>query len=426
MQAYGPGETAKAALDVVVVGAGIGGLCAALACRRGGHLVTVFEQAPVLGPVGAGITLAPNSTRGLFALGVRPWLEPYASRVQAVVRRRWQNGAVLGSYRLADDVEADYGFPYWHVHRADLHAALVGAALDPAGPGKPVTLRLGTRIEAVDASGRAPAVVVTADGARYPADIVVGADGIHSRIRDIVIGPDAPRCSGDVAYRTMLPMATIVARPKLREMFAAPVLNNWMGPGRHLVHYPVRADTILNVLAVVPGDAPIPESWSASASPRELTASFEGWDSRLLTLLRLAESVSRLALYDREPLASWVAGHVCLLGDACHAMLPYQAQGAGQAIEDAVALAAALVSVGDGDDIETALHAYEAERLPRASVIQAGSRSNGKLFHLPDGEAQRARDAALARGEGEFATFQQLWSSASHPLDFAEGNARSA
>lgn len=397
------------ALNVIVVGGGIGGLAAAISLRQAGHRVTVLEQARQLSAIGAGITLAPNATAALDRLGVSARLAGFAVSPTRMVRRRWQDGTTLGSVPLSDEVKRLTGSPYWHVHRADLHLVLREAAEAAEGTGERASLRLESTVIAVEAGDPGPAVVVTEDGARYPADLVVGADGIHSVVRSTLLGADRPEYSGDVAYRALIPRQAFQAADELASMFSEQVLANWLGPGRHLVHYYVRGGSVLNVLAVVPGDENTEESWSIPGEVRDLLATFSGWDRRLLGLLSLIEATNRWALYDRKPLDTWVAGRVALLGDACHAMLPYQAQGAAQALEDAIVLRRLLTGV-DRDGVASALKQYQEVRRPRAAKVQTGSRGNRMLFHFPDGEEQRLRDAALASGEGEFASLGWLWS----------------
>lgn len=394
-------------LDVLVVGAGIGGLAAAIACRQAGHRVTVLEQADRVAPVGAGITLAPNATSCLAELGVASVLTDVASCPSLLLRRRWSDGYVLGALPLGDEVASRVGSPYWHVHRADLHAALEQVASDPHLSNPPVDLALDRRVTKVAHSGSSVEVYDMA-GTVTRADVVIGADGLHSAVRDCLFGAEPPLNSGDVAYRTVIPIDVITRYSDLAEVFASAELNCWLGPGRHLVHYPMRAGHLLNVLAVAPATRATSESWSALGSREELVSTFAGWDDRLLKMLCLAEEVRCWALYDRAPMMDWVAGNVALLGDACHAMLPYQAQGAAQAIEDAVAIGHALRGV-QADGISDALRGYQAARHGRATEIQAGSRVNGPQFHLADGPEQEARDRALGSGQGEFETLDRLW-----------------
>lgn len=394
---------ARRSLDVLIVGAGIGGLSAAVALRRTGHRVTVLEHAPELGEIGAGIQVAPNATRCLFALGLRERLEQKAVAAQRSVRRRWEDGRILGEYPLGADVEERFGSPYWHMHRADLHAGLAEAALDPVGPGQPVDLRLNTAVVGVEPDA---GIVVTEDGSRLHADLVIAADGIHSSVRHAIWGPDTPVDSGDVAYRALIPRATIEASPELLEIASDPVLTVWLGPDKHVVQYYVRGRSVLNVVACVPAVTAALESWTGAGDTKDLLASIEGWDDRVRALVGAAPEFMCNAIYDRAPLETWVAGRVALLGDACHPMLPYQAQGAAQAIEDAVVLADTLEEL---DDVEAALHAYEARRYERATKVQGASWKNRHLFHLPDGEEQQQRDEALDDQQGDFDSYSWLW-----------------
>lgn len=401
-------------LEILIVGAGIGGLSAAVSLRHSGHRVTVLEQASRLSEVGAGIQLAPNATRALFALGLRESLIQEAVAATSSLRRRWATGEVLGAYPLGAGIEARFGAPYWHMHRSDLHDALIRAAVGAESPGPPVTLHLGASVVGIEPEAGRSALVVTAEGARHVADVVVGADGIHSRVRETIAGPDQPSYSGDVAYRALIPASAISASPELSSIAGEPALTIWLGPNAHVVQYYVRHQALLNVVAIVPGDDAAPESWSAEGRTEDLLAALQGWDARLQTLVDSIPRVKRWALYDREPLDIWTEGRVCLLGDSCHSMLPYQAQGAAQAIEDAIALAGALDGV-HRSDVTDALHAYAIARQDRAAAVQAASRHNRKLFHMPDGEDQRQRDAALRVSAGDFDSYAWLWGSQDGP-----------
>ena len=364
-------------LRVAVVGAGIGGLTAALALRRAGLEVRVFEQAPVLREVGAGIQLSPNATRVLARLGVADALARVAVRPEAIEHRRWQDGRVLLRQPLGDEVEREFGAPYYHVYRPDLLGVLRDAL-----PGDLV--RLNRRCVGV-ADGR----VTFEDATTLDADVVVGADGIHSIVRAAVAGADAPRFSGNIAYRGL------VAAERLAHLGLPRRGNSFLGPNRHFVHYWVAAGRLMNFVAVVPGGEWRVESWSATGEVADALAEFTGWHPQVTTILAAAACTHRWALYDREPLARWRRGRLVLLGDAAHAMLPFMAQGACQAIEDAAVLARCLTSA-TRDEVPEALARYEAIRAPRATEVQRASRENATLYHLPDGPAQEARDARYA------------------------------
>lgn len=368
-------------MRAVVVGAGIGGLAAALALRAVGVDAVVYEQADALREVGAGIQLAPNATRVLHRLGLADALARVGVRPEAIEHRRWEDGRVLLRQPLGEACERIFGAPYYHVYRPDLLDVLAGALPRDA-------IRLAHRCVAV--AQDADAATLTFDnGARVRAPVVIGADGIHSTLRARLLGPESPRFSGCVAYRGLVP-AERVAHLGLPRCS-----NGWLGPGRHFVHYFVGAGARrLNFVAIVPaGDWRI-ESWSATGEVADALAEFDGWHPTVRTIIAAADRTHRWALYDREPLDTWGAGRVALLGDAAHAMLPFMAQGACQAVEDAAVLARCLAD--DVADTPAALRRYEAIRKPRVWEVQRASWRNATTYHLPDGEDQRARDAAWA------------------------------
>ena len=368
-------------MRVLLVGAGIGGLSAALCARRLGLDVAVYEQAGELHEVGAGIQLAPNATRILHRLGLGGTLATVAVRPAATELRRWEDGRRLWTQPLGDAIEARFGAPYYHLYRPDLLSVLA-AALPPA------CLHLGRRVVAVEDT-MGGAAVRFEDGSTAEGDVVVGADGIHSVVRAGAIGADAPRFSGSIAYRGLVPAERLAA-------LGLPLVSNaWLGPERHFVHYFVAAARLLNWVAIVPGRGWQVESWSATGEIADALADFEGWHPQVRAIIGAADRTHRWALYDREPLPRWSTGHATLLGDAAHAMLPFLAQGACQAIEDAVVLARCLADFAAAA-VPHALARYEAIRKPRASRVQNGSRGNATTYHLRDGPAQRERDAAYA------------------------------
>jgi 2-polyprenyl-6-methoxyphenol hydroxylase-like FAD-dependent oxidoreductase len=368
-------------MDVIVIGAGIGGLTAALALVRAGIGVRVFEQAPALREVGAGIQLGPNGTRVLHRLGLEAPLARVAVCPVRSELRRWDDGRVLWTQPLGPQVAERYGAPYYHVYRPDLLTVLAGAV--PAG-----VVHLGHRV-----TGLAPDAdrieVAFADGTTARADALIGADGIHSTVRAALLAPESPRFSGSTAYRGLVPVDRLRALDLPRHGYA------WLGPERHFVHYYVAGGRLLNFVAICPaGDWRI-ESWSARGEVADALAEFAGWHPTVRAIIAAADQTHRWALYDREPLPRWSVGRVSLLGDAAHAMLPFLAQGACQAIEDAAVLARCLAAA-DRRSVPDALSRYEALRRPRASRVQQGSFENATLYHLPDGPAQEARDARYA------------------------------
>jgi salicylate hydroxylase len=366
---------------IAIVGGGIGGLAAAAFLYQSGLSCALYEQRGELREIGAGVAVTPNAARLLRRLGVLDALLKTAVRLEIGWEfRRWQDGTVLSAELLATRCEQLYGEQTYTAHRADLVEALCRAV--PAG-----TIRLGQRVTAIGVNG-ATATLTFADGEVTEADVIIGADGIHSVIRATLIEPVPPVHSGLSAFRALVPARDapeIARRP-------AQVL--WLGPDHHLVHYPVRAGELINLVAIVPAGDYTTESWTATATVEELLAEFAGWDPRLTSLIQAAATPGRWALLDRQPLRQWSHGPITLLGDAAHPMLPFFAQGAAQAIEDAATLARCLAE--DPTDPSAALRRYEADRIPRTTRIQEVSHARAYLNHLPDGPEQRARDEAFA------------------------------
>lgn len=396
--------------EVTVAGGGLGGLTTALALRQKGLRVTVLEAAPQLGEVGAGIQTAPNASRILMGLGLRGALQRIHTEPQDQVRRRWADGSVIASLPLARRVVDQYGAPYWHYHRADLHAVLLEACLDPAGPGPVVAVHTDAQVVELDRSDAERPVAVTARGDRHAADVLVGADGIRSAVRDLAGFDDTLVFSGEMAYRALIPGDSIVADPATRFLADRFQSTIWYGPDKHLVHYMIRGGEHLNVVAIVPCTEEVRRDWSAPASAEDMVADFDGWDDRVGAMLSKAkDDVSVWALFRRRRDPVWVDGRVALLGDACHAMLPYQAQGASQAMEDAAVLAEELGSV-TRDGVDGALARYVHRRAKHAGMVQDASLRNMDFYHLPDGPAQRERDEKLRRFDGESdVSYDWLW-----------------
>lgn len=369
---------------VAVVGAGIGGLALAGALARAGMRCEVYEQTKRLAEVGAGVQLAPNAVRPLRRLGIGPALRARGVRIEATEIRGW-DGRLVARTPLGEECERLFGAPYYTVHRADLHEALVNSV--PADQ-----LHLGHRLRRVeeDADG---VTLRFEDGATRRADVVVGADGIHSAVRDALVH-DEPVFSGLGVYRGLLPMERL---PRSATRDAAVRL--WLGPGAHIVCYPVSGGAQVSFAATAPLAEPTGESWTAEADAEDLVREFGDWrglPAQIANAVRAAGRVRRWALHDREPLQQWSTARLTVLGDAAHPMLPFMAQGANQAVEDAFDLAGCLAGVGS-DGVPAALARYESLRAPRTASIQQGSRGNGDVLHLPDGEAQRERDEAMRR-----------------------------
>ena len=366
--------------EIAIVGGGVGGLAAAAFLHRAGLPSTVYEQASELKAVGAGVVVAPNAVRMLRRLGVLDsFLEQAVQLEVGWEFRRWQNGRVLSAEDLAAGCERLYGEHTYTAHRADLLDA-IGSAV-PAG-----TVRLGRRCVQLEAAGPRP-VLRFVDGEVVEPDVAIGADGIHSVVRSTIAESSPATYSGLCAFRALVPAerAPFFAR--------RPAQTLWIGPGHHLVHYPVSAGRLVNLVAFAPaGDYSI-ESWTATATLDEFLAEFAGWDPRLVDLIRAAGTPGRWALLDRAPLARWSVGGATLLGDAAHPMFPFFAQGAAQAIEDAAVLAACLTQ--DRADPTCALQRYEALRRPRTSRLQEVSHARSFVNHLPDGPEQETRDTSF-------------------------------
>jgi salicylate hydroxylase len=365
---------------VAIAGGGIGGLAAAAFLRRAGIEVAVFEQARELREIGAGLVVAPNTVRLLRKLGLHEGLIGSGVRLEVGWEfRRWENGDVLFGQRLDQSVGM-YGEDTWVVHRADLLALLRSAV--PAD-----ALHLGARAVGVDQDADGIRLLLD-DGTAVDADVVIAADGIHSVLRGLTTSPEPPRYSGICAWRSLVPAESAP------ELARRPVQTLWLGPQRHLVHYPVSGGRLINLVAFTPaGDFDV-ESWESRGRMEDLAAEFAGWDPRLEALVAGAQEVGRWALLDRDPIDTWTSGRLTLLGDAAHPMFPFFAQGAGQAVEDAAALA---VCLGDpAASVAEALARYQAVRGPRTARVQLASRGRRAHHHLPDGPEQRARDAAFA------------------------------
>ena len=371
----------SAPLKVAVIGAGIGGLTAALSLRRAGLAVEVYEQAPELTEVGGGINMGPNATRILRRLGLAEGLDREGVRPAGTHQRRWRDGRTLQRAPLNPLCEELYGAPHMTLHRADLLAVIASGF--PAEH-----IHLGHRLVGLaDRGGRAEAWFE--NGARISADVLVGADGIHSTVRAALFGDEEPRFAGCVAYRGLVPVERIA------DLGLEIGSQSWVGPGAHFVHYFVSRGELLNFVGWTEHDRWNREDWTDRATIERALAAFEGWHPQVRRIIAAAETCFIWALFDREPLPRWSVGHTTLLGDACHPMYPFMGQGAAQAIEDGATLAACLAAAA-GDPAE-ALRRYERLRLPRVTRLQEMSRANKTRFHMPDGPAQQGRDAEWAK-----------------------------
>jgi salicylate hydroxylase len=360
---------------VAVVGAGLGGLTAAIALRQRGFDVTIYEQAPQLGEIGAGIQLSPNAMRVLIGLGLDQTFEAIAFEPNRHVVRNGKTGSLVSATQMKGTFRAQYGAGYFGAHRADLHAVLQRAV--PAD-----CVRLNAKCTAVRQIAD-HAILAFADGSEASADIVIGADGIRSSVREALFGPDAPRFTGHIVWRGLVPTSAL---PK---GLVDPDMTAWFGPRGTVVCYYVRRGELVNWIAHYETDWR-EESWSVETDWREAAQAFEGWHPVLRELFSHTERCYKWALYDRDPLPQWTKGRVTLLGDAAHPMLPYLAQGAAQALEDAYVLADTLAQMRG--DPEAALQAYEAARRPRTSRIQLHARERGRINNATSIVARLKRD----------------------------------
>jgi salicylate hydroxylase len=361
--------------NVVIVGGGIGGLFAANALIAHGLQVSVYEQAPSLGEIGAGVFLTPNSVRQLQRVGLGPAVEKRGARVGSESRYFRHDGTPIAPVQVTDSSgwNATFG-----MHRADL-VEMLAAAL----PGEVV--HTGHRSSGFEQTGDA-ARVSFANGAVVEGDVVIAADGIHSELQQHVTPPSRPVFHGSVAYRGVLAHERIPHWPTDCWLM-------WLGKGKHFLTFPVRAGKLINYVGFVPADQEMKESWSAPGDPDVLRREFAGWDPRIGSLLSQVEATFRWALYDREPLPTWTRGRLTLLGDAAHPMLPHLGQGANQSIEDGMALATILAHASRAT-APAALLAYEQLRRERVAQVQRGARENGLRYDSANSDLG-VRDAEI-------------------------------
>ena len=372
---------------ILVAGAGIGGLTAALACLKRGFDVEVYEQASALKEVGAGLQLSPNGNRALYELGLGDALQRLSCEATGKEIRLWNTGETWKLFDLGAVSVEHYGYPYFTVYRPDL----LGVLADAVRAIKPDAIYLNARCAGFeqDESG----VTLLIDTGAVRGDALIGADGVHSIVRQGLFGADKPAFTGIMAWRGVIPMERLPAR--MRRM----VGTNWVGPGGHIVHYPLNAGRLMNFVGVKERSDWQIESWNVRGTTEEFCTDFAGWNDDIQLMISAIEVPYKWALMTRAPLPQWSVGHVSLLGDACHSTLPFLAQGAVMAIEDGFILARALEAHADAS---VALAHYQAARIERTTRIVEGAAANAQRFHNPE----------LAHSAGARAYVEREWNEA--------------
>ena len=356
-------------MHILIAGGGIGGLTSALCCAHFGAAVTVLEQSDQIREVGAGLQLSPNAMKVYQALGLADEIARLAFKPEALEMRLGQSGQSIFSVPITRKTEQKWGAPYLHIHRSDLIAVLLSAVQRSTK----IRVKLGHTVIGYEQLTQ-QVQTFTAEGGRLAADLLIGADGIHSLIRQQMC-PEAPaRFTGNVAWRAVVPTE------RLGSDLPPPTACIWVGAKRHAVTYRLRQGKLCNFVGVIEREDWTEESWTLAGTRAEALADFEGWHPTLTRLIENADQQFRWALYDRAPLPRWSEGRVALLGDACHPTLPFMAQGAALAIEDAYLLAK-RVCQNHPEDISHNLERYFQQRIQRASSVQRGSRKNMHLFH---------------------------------------------
>ncbi len=346
-------------LSIAIVGAGMGGLTAAATLRQAGFEVQVYEQAPRFARIGAGIQMMPNSMKVLRRIGVEERIRPVSFQPYSHLNRAWDTGELMRELPMPESL---FGAPYLCMHRAELHDALRAVLPDDI-------IHLGRKLVGIE-HGRDRVTLIFENGTRALADAVVGADGVHSVVRDLIVGPDAPIHKGRIAYRAVFPAALMngfdIGRSRTK----------WWGPDRHIVIYyttAARSEVYFVTSVPEPAEWMTRESWSAKGDVKELRAAYEGFHLDVRAVLEACPDCHKWAILEREPLPRWSEGRVVLIGDAAHPMTPYMAQGGATAMEDAAVLARCLKKE---DDVESAFRLFEQHRKPRTSRIQAISSAN--------------------------------------------------
>ncbi|MGH7090059.1 MAG: FAD-dependent monooxygenase [Stellaceae bacterium] len=373
--------------DILIAGAGLGGLAAASTLAQAGHRVRIFEQAPALAEVGAGIQVSANAMHVLRHIGVFDAVARLGVRPGAYVFRLHDTGEEIQRFSLSAEHEQINGAPYMQLHRADLHDILAARArsFDPE------VVRLDRKVVGFEENSERVRLRF-ADGSAAEGDLLVGADGLKSAVRGQILGTVPATYTGDCAWRILVPVE------RLPKGLLEPVMSVFMGPGGHVVCYYLRAGALLNFVGIVETDEISEEAWTVKFPWESMKADFKGWHCIIQTVIDTADrdQCYRWSLFNRPPIMDWSAGRATLLGDAAHPTLPYLAQGAAMAIEDGAVLARAL---GQAPSVPEALQLYQRNRVERTARIVRGSSENRRLFHLRSVEEMRAAFAQRREGE---------------------------
>ena len=355
-------------MNVIIVGAGIGGLVSALCLDAKGHKVKIYEQAEILSELGAGIQLSPNATKVLNYLGLFKDLEPYIFEPNSFQFLNFSTGKVITERKLGEAIKKDFNSPNYDIHRADLQRVLLNKI-------KVKNIDIHSNMKVTNVGNNKNSAFIEVDGKEIQADLVIGADGIHSKVSDSLFGKKEIIYTGNVAWRMLIPVEI------LPENLILPDTTVWLGPNKHFVTYHVNGGKNLNCVCLVEQDGWFNESWSEKGEIEELKKAYKGWNRTIETLLQHADpnTLYKWALHDRLPMKQWSKGRIVVLGDAAHPMLPFLAQGAAMAIEDGAVLANCIDNF---DEVEEALKYFEKIRKPRTSYVQSAARRNAKVLHL--------------------------------------------